>query len=463
MRGFRWLAVIVALVLVAGACSRSDAKGNGNGSNTSAATTGTGGAKSADFGDLKDVCQGGKPSGSPAQGVTPTEIKIATLSDPGFVGRPGLNQELFDTADVFSAWCNDRGGINGRKIAVDKRDAALTETKAQMTASCAEDFMTVGGGTVFDQDGVKTRLACLMPDIAGYAVSPEARGADLLVQPVPNSVTTLPSGDLKWLQKKFPDGAKNYGVLTGDVATTRVVADQTHEMADSLGWHNVYNDVYPSLGVQDWTPYAQNLQSKGVKGLIWVGEPEFLAKLLQAMNNIGYKPDFIRTDANHYDAKLIDNGQDAIKDNVYIRSVFYPFEQAKAGTATKQYLDAFAQYKPDGKNRTYLGLQAFSAWLLFAQSAKECGNDLTRKCVYDNAKKVTSWTGGGLHGEQNPGAGTPPTCFTVEVATPNGFKLADVQPNRGIFHCNPKDLYKLKKPGQGVTLADVGLTEADLK
>ncbi len=461
MRRFRWLALIVALALVAAACGRSDNKSSGSTSTTAGSGGGT--AKSADFGTLKDVCQSGKPSGSPARGVTPTEIRLATFSDIGFVGRPGLNQELFDTADVFTAWCNDRGGINGRKLVVDKRDAALTNTKAQMTASCAEDFMTVGGGAVFDQDGVKTRLECLMPDIAGYAVSPEARGADLLVQPVPNSVTTLPDGDLKWLAKKFPEGAKNYGVLTGDVATTRTVANQTKEMADALGWHNVYNDVYPSLGVQDWTPYAQNLQSKGVKGLIWVGEPEFLAKLLQAMNNIGYEPDFIRTDANHYDAKLIDNGQGAIKDNVYIRSVFYPFEQAKAGTATKQYLDAFAQYKPDGKNRTYLGLQAFSAWLLFAQAAKECGNDVTRKCVYDNAKKVTSWTGGGLHAEQNPGAGTSPTCFAMELATPSGFKLANIGASDGIFKCDPTSIYKLKNPPKGVTLADVGLTMADFK
>lgn len=462
MSRFRWLALIVALALVAAACGRSDDKSDSGSTSSSTAASG-GGAKSADFGDLKDVCQAGDPSGSPAQGVTPSEIKLATFADPGFVGRPGLNQELFDTADVFAAWCNDRGGINGRKIVVDKRDVALTEVKARMTQSCAEDFMMVGGGAVFDQDGVKTRLECLMPDISGFAVSPEARGADLLVQPVPNSITTLPSGDFKWLEKKFPTGAKNYGVLTGDVATTRIVGEQNKEMVDSLGWNNVYDDVYPSFGLSDWTPYAQGLQSAGVEGLIWIGEPEFLAKLLQAMNNIGYAPKFIRTDANHYDTKLIDNGQDAIKNNVYIRSVFFPFEEAKAGTATKQYLDAFADYKPDGKNRTYLGLQAFSAWLLFAESAKACGNDLTRKCVYDNAKKVTSWTGGGLHAEQNPGEGVPPTCFAIEQATPSGFKLVDIGATDGIFKCDPKGLYTLKEPGVNITLEDVGLTQADLK
>jgi ABC-type branched-subunit amino acid transport system substrate-binding protein len=455
--------MVLVLAMVAAACGRSSSKSSSGTSSTTAGST-PAAAKSPDFGTQKAVCQAGKPSGSPALGVTPTEIKIATFSDVGFSGRPGLDQEFFDTADVFSKWCNDRGGINGRKIVVDKRDAALTNTKAQMTTSCGEDFMMVGGGAVFDQDGVRTRLSCLMPDISGFVVSPEARGADLVVQPVPNSVTTLPNGDLKWLQKKYPDGVKNFGILTGDVATTRIVAEQTKELTNALGWKKVYDDVYPSFGPSDWTPYAQGLKSAGVKGLIWIGEPEFLAKLLLAMQNIGYSPEFIRTDANHYDKKLIDNGGTAIKSNVFIRSAFFPFEDAKGGNATQQYLDAFRQYSPAGKNRTYLGLQAFSSWLLFAQAAKACGNNLTRKCVYDNAKKVTTWDGGGLHSKQNPSTGNAGICFTIEQATPNGFQRPNVSPNDGIFNCDAKNVYTLKgNYPKGITLADVGKSLSDLK
>jgi ABC-type branched-subunit amino acid transport system substrate-binding protein len=301
-----------------------------------------------------------------------------------------------------------------------------------------------------------------MPDIAGFVVSPEARGADLVVQPVPNDLKTQPIGDLKWIEKEFPDATKRYGILAGDVATTRIVAEQSEELADSLGWTNVYNDVYPALGPTSWVPYAEGLKSAGAEGLIWIGEPEFLGKLLEAMQNIGYSPKFIRTDANHYDRKLIDNGGEAIKDNVFIRSAFTPFEGAKSGSATKQYLEAFEEYLPSGKNRTYLGLQAFSAWLLFAQAAKECGDDLTRKCVYETASRVTSWDGGGLHSEQNPSkAGI---CFLIERATPDGFEVADVQANEGIFNCSPKNVYDLQKSyGEGVTLADVGKSMSDLK
>ena len=128
------------------------------------------------------------------------------------------------------------------------------------------------------------------------------------------------------------------------------------------------------------------------------------------------------------------------------------------------YLDLFEEYKPDGKKQTYLGLQAFSSWLLFAESAKQCGNDLTRKCVYETAKKVTEWDGGGLHSKQNPSSGRAGECFLIEQATPDGFKNPNVSPNDGIFNCDKSNVYVLQGDyPQGVTLADVGKSMSDLK
>jgi ABC-type branched-subunit amino acid transport system substrate-binding protein len=464
VRRFRWLALLVTLGLVVAACGRSSSSSSGDSSTT--ATTGAAQTKSPDFGTQKDVCQAGHPSGSPTQGVTPTSIKIATFADPGFAGRPGLDQEFFDTADVFAAWCNARGGINGRKIEVDKKDSALTNTKARMTEACADDFAMVGGGSVFDQDGVETRLKCLLPDIAGYVVSPEARGADLLVQPIPNPLDSLGIGLINYLGAKYKDATQHIGVLTGDISTTKIVAQQQTEAVKSLGWKIVYSDQYPAAGVTDWTPYAQAIKSAGVKGLLWVGEPENLAALMKSLANIDYKLEFIRTDANHYDQKLISIAGPALSDkNVYVQSSFFPFEKASATNATGQYLQAFKDYKPDGKSNTYLGLQAWSAWLLFSQAAKECGNDLTRTCMYDNARKITKWTGGGLHAETNPGQNAPVECFTAELATPDGFKLqTDIKPTQSIFNCSPKNIYKLTgNYGTGVTLADVGQNIKNMK
>jgi len=459
----RWVALLLVLALVAAACGRSDDKSEGSSGSTT--TAGSSGVKSADFGSLTEVCQDGDPSDGPAPGVSADEINIATFSDPGFTGRQGLNQELFDTAEVFAAWCNERGGINGREIVVHERDSALFNVKAKMTEACAEDFMMVGGGAVFDQDGVRTRLECMLPDIAGYAVSPEVRGSDLLVQPVPNSIKTLPVGDYVYLKRKYPDAVDHVGILTGDLVTTKLVGQQNKEAVESLGFEVVYDDVYPPAGVTDWTPYAQGVKDKGVKGLIWVGEPENLAGLMKAFANIGYDLDWVRTDANHYDQKLIEVAGSALDVPVLIRSAFEPFEDASDDNATGKYLAAFEQYKPDGKSRGYLGLQAWSAWLLFAEAAKQCGNNLTRKCVMENAQKVNEWTGGGLHAKTDPGSGDASPCFALERATPDGFKLvSDTKPDDGIFNCDPNNVYTLTGDyPSGVTLEEVGKSISELK
>ena len=39
--------------------------------------------------------------------------------------QPGLEAEFPQQAKAFAAWCNASGGINGRKIVIDNRDAAL--------------------------------------------------------------------------------------------------------------------------------------------------------------------------------------------------------------------------------------------------------------------------------------------------------------------------------------------------
>lgn len=461
MRRARWPAAVVVVVLIAAACSRDS-------SDTPASTPETPessaeGTATGDFGTLENVCQEGDASGATAQGVTNNEIRVATFADPGFAGRPGLNQEFFDSAQTFAAWCNAAGGINGRKIVVDERDSALFDYQARIAEACAEDFFMVGGGAVFDDAGVEDRLSCLLPDIAGFAVTPEARGADLVVQPVPNSNEVLAIGTFNWLGEEFPESLDHIGVLTGNLPTTISQARQQQEAVEALGWTVVYDDQYPAAGPTTWAPYAAALKEKGVKGLIWVGEPENLAKLSQALRDAEYPLEWVRADANHYDEKLIDVGGDAVE-NVFIHSNFYPFEEADDNPATQQYLDAFAQYSPEGKDRAYLGLQGWSAWLLFAQAARDCGSDLTRSCVYDNAKQVHDWTGGGLHISGDPGTNTPGDCYTIVQATPGGFTRPDIHPDDGIFRCGDENLYEFQGDyGTGATLADVGLTQGDLE
>ena len=66
----------------------------------------------------------------------------------------------------------------------------------------------VGGGAVFDDTGVKDRLECMLPDIAGFVVTPVARGSDLLIQPLPNPPGVLADRrPAAWLGEEVPRAA----------------------------------------------------------------------------------------------------------------------------------------------------------------------------------------------------------------------------------------------------------------
>jgi hypothetical protein len=322
----------------------------------------------------------------------------------------------------------------------------------------------VGGGAVFDDTGQEDRLNCLLPDIAGYVVSAKAKGADLLVQPVPNTVDAVNVAAQRYVMERFPDSVDAVGYLTGNVPATVAVNDQNQEAAEDLGLETVYEAQYNAAGESSWTPLAQALQSNEVKGLQWTGEPENLAKLLVALDDIGYELEWVTAAANHLDQKLIDQGGAAVN-NVFIAGSVVPYFQAEDNEATQQYQDLFEEYLPDGRSQAYLGYQAFSAWLLFAQAVKECGSDVTRTCVFENAQSVEDWTGGGLHAASNPAEALPPECATLSEATPEGFQVAtDFEPTEGLFDCNPDNVGETTGDyGTGAKLEDVGKSIDDLQ
>lgn len=447
-------------LLLLASCSRS---GGSAGSDTDSTSGGQARAASADFGTTKVACgknATGKALTASDQGVTADSISLATVSDVGYSGRPGLNQELFDASDVFAKWCNDLGGINGRKIKVDQRDAALANYKPMMVESCTTDFAVVGGGGVFDGTGQDERLKCLLPNFPGYVVSAEARDADLTFQAVPNRTTVQNAGAIQWLKKKFPNSVDKVAVMTGAIPSLKLVSDQFKEEFGQKDMKVVDEQTYNPLGEATWTPFAQNLKQKGIKGLTFVGEPDNLAKLLQAMDSLDYTPDWVLLTANFYDQKLADLAGPALK-NVYL-ILFNPSFDSN-NPAMKKYLALFDQYKPDGKAKAVLGLNSFASWILFAQAASGCGADLTRKCLVENASKITEFDAGGLQVPGNPAEGKPSACFSLIAAADGKFKQVDLGEKDSIYNCAAGNIVTLKNDyGKGTTLASVGKSMSDL-
>jgi ABC-type branched-subunit amino acid transport system substrate-binding protein len=448
------LVLTAASALFAAGCGRSEEKTDAPADDTTAssAPVDATGLDAGAFGDLGVICQpapeGQEPKPSDDPGITPDSIQVSTFSDPGFAGQLGLNQELFDTAEAFTAWCNEHGGLNGRKIELKERDAKLTEFQQRVIEACDEgDFFTVGGGAAFDATGQQDRLACSLPAIVGYAVTAEAALADLSVQPVPNPPYELSVGSHEWLASQFPDSTQHVGILTASIPATQTVAARHKEAVVDLGWNVVYDGTYNPLGETTWRPALEAMRGAGVRGLIWVGDPHFLAKVLTEAASINYKLDWVTADANDYDPALTE-GAGAAANNTYVRSVFWPFltdEEAAGNPATEQYRQLMREYDPGGKI-AYLGVQGLSAWLLFVKAVDECGADVTRDCVWKNASAVTEWTGGGLHAPSDltGKGGHASNCWSLVGVKDGSFALADIDPTDGPYVCADDSVSALK-------------------
>ncbi|MFD8815719.1 ABC transporter substrate-binding protein [Streptomyces sp. NPDC059627] len=453
-------AVTVTAVLLAGCSTRSD---DGTQSAAGTATPAAGASTaSADFGTLKNVCGPGTAKSSSAQGVTGTSIQVGVMSDIGYT----KNSEFPDAAKVFTSWCNAAGGINGRKIVAVTRDSALTQVRQAVLKACTSDFALVGGGSALDALGVQDRLKCLLPAFPAQSSQIGAIGSDLQVL----SGGAAPgyfqyAGYYTWLLKdKYPDSAQQVGIISGDSPVTKVMSAQFKEAVGGLGGKVSYNDLYPAAGVSDWTPYAQSIKNKGVKGLVFLGDFASLAKLEQALTDIGYTPDWIDANSNAYGPAFLQLAGPALAKQHNYAELFAtaPLESAADNPATQQVLDLFKKYAP-GKQVTYPVLRAFSSWLLFAASARDCA-ELTRTCVYDNAVKETAWTGGGLQAPADLSrSDLPSKCYTIVEATAKGWQLADFKPTTGTYRCDAPT-YKYKADyGKPATLASVGKSMADLK
>jgi ABC-type branched-subunit amino acid transport system substrate-binding protein len=294
-------------------------------------------------------------------------------------------------------------------------------------------------------------------------------GSDLQLRPYTMNFTYAGfAGYYKWLMTKYPDSKQHVGVLGGASAITQVDDQAVADTVKADGGTMVYNSTYPITGLTNWAPYAQALKAKGVKGFTFYGTIQQLASLESALDTIGYKLDWIDANTNAYGPQFLQLAGKALSEQTNYAELpgVYPVEKAASNPTVEMIVQLYKQYAP-GQPITLQALQAWSMWLLFAQSAETCGSNLTRACVYDAAIKQTQWDAGGFTApvDESTSQG-PPSCFNIEQATPNGWVAPDFGANTGPYLCGEAPVKLPARPDvypSPGTLSSVGLSLSDLK
>ncbi len=394
------------------------------------------------------ICEPGPGGASSVRGVSPKTIHIAVFNDAANTVEPGLEAEFPQQAKAFAAWCNASGGINGRHIVIDDRDAALFNAAQQATAACQSDFMAVGGGMALDQPSVPIREQCGLGQITGYVVSDASDLASLQVDPSGINTSSVSAGWFGALAKAYPQAVKKAG-MGGQNNPSILEPETKYEFAaEAQGW-KVVDFPEPPITVENWAPYVEDYQSKGVQAL-WPADTANLTPFAQAMTTAGYHPAFIALGTQFANAMT----QKAVAENpslppVYVETSWWPLSMASQNPSTQQLVNVMHTYAK-GDTIDFDSEEGAEAWLLWAKSASACGASLTVTCVLNNAAAVKNWDAGGIQApiasltlsNQNP---QPSPCFLLMKVGPKGilYDKAITQPTQSIWNCNPKNVYHL--------------------
>jgi ABC-type branched-subunit amino acid transport system substrate-binding protein len=429
--------LLVALVAVAGTSLGFQPAATASTRSSSAPPT------NGEWPGVGKICEPGPGGASNVRGVGPKSIHIAVFNDASNTVQPGLEVEFVQQAKAFAAWCNASGGINGRQIVIDDRDGALFNAAQVTSESCQSDFMAVGGGMALDEPSVPIREHCGLGEISGYTVSLASESASDQVNP--NNINTgiVNGGWFGELAKKYPQAVKKAAMGAQNDASVIQSERKFEYAAEAHGWHVVDFQV-PPIEVTDWSPFIQDLQSKGVEA-VWPSADANITPYLQAMATAGYKPAFLNLGTQFYNQATAKAVATVPHPPIYVETGWWPLEMASQNPSTEQLLKVMHTYAK-GDTIDFDDEEGAESWLLWAKSATACGANLTVSCVLNHAASEKNWSAGGLQApvaqltasNANP---TPSPCFAMLQVEPNKFVYdkALTQPTQSIWNCNPKN------------------------
>ena len=353
--------------------------------------------------------QGGN-GGATDVGVTGDTITmglVTTLSGP----VPGLFQGASVGAQAFVAYLNSQGGVFGRKLKLivrdDQFDSGQNRAQTQDLAKQALGFL--GSFSVYDDAGIGELEKSGIPDV-GYGLTDPRRNAAVNFSPQPAKSGTFRTGPFAYYQKKFPDAVKHVGTIYGDVPASKAAALDAMAAARSVGWEFAYERGYQPTET-DFTADVVRMRQSGVKAF-WTtsADAKTMARLVKAMEQQGFKPEFIAFGASGYDPAFLALAGSA-SEGVFIDHQLALYQGGDAGSVPEVALfNQWLQKVKPGYTPDLFAAYAWASGRLLQQALQAAGPQLTRKSLLEALKKIDQFDSNGLVAPAGPASKRQPTC-----------------------------------------------------
>jgi len=422
------------------AVAADPAAGRAGSPSTTAAATGAGpaatpapGAPGAAPGDPAAGGDGGAAAACTPQpvdevGVSDTEIvlgNVSTISGPiaGF-GQTGVN-----ATKAYVNYVNATGGVCGRQLRLitgdDRLDAGTNRSETQRLASQVLGF--VGAVTVVDNGGAAVVNGTNIPDV-GLTIGAD-RGAN------PNNFSPNPIDFSKPGNAAIPPF--RYFAERGVTSAAIVWPAQ----ADARGRGQGYEYDLRQAGITDITTYevaitetnyvgvAQQIKNRGTQLVVTTLEVSGMARLAQAFQQVGYRPEVPFYGAQAYGRQFLELAGSAAE-GTKLAVTYSIFEDAPSVAPMATFLEWYERTAP-GSEPDFFAIMSWAAADMLVTALREAGGAPTRDAVLERLRAQTNYTGGGFLAPRNPPAKQMGECFAV--ITVEGGQWRRVEPAEGFL------------------------------
>ncbi len=419
----------------------------GSTTGTGGSTTGTGGSTTgAGQVDFTKAPAGGN-GGATDTGVTATTLTVANISDvSGAV--PGLFEDARFAVQAYVKYYTARfGTLYGRKLQVLALDSQL-DTGANRSATiqaCNEAFAGVGSVSAFDQGGAEETKKCGIPDIRGLSTTDQMKA-------VPNAFPVNAAGlggdrsmaVFGWAVKRFPDAIKKAAYVYSDGQVTRDLAKQDIDGAEKSLGYDFIDEIPVGTAETNYAPAVNELKSKGVRYVTFVGAYQQAANLAKEFSKQGFKPDVYQPTVTAYTPNYIKQAGSA-SENTYVTILPSLLEEIDGNPELKLYAQWLGQVKP-GATPTAIGQFAWAAAALFVEQMIKVGPKPTRKALLQLLPGIHGYEGNGLFPAQDVGGRRLSDC--TQVVQVKGGRFVRVEPTKarsrrcvdGVWNINTQKL-----------------------
>lgn len=343
---------------------------------------------------------------STAPGVTPTEIRvgsISTLSGP----VPGLGASSAAATRAYVAYRNATGGVCGRKVVLREADdgAEGGRYRSAVTDMAPRVLGLLGGFSIGDVGGLdvveqqKLPVVTVPSNDAGTAVS-----TLFDINPPfedPDAVT----GKYRFLHEQ---GVRTATAVYLAVSQSRAEAQKQQRLMKAAGIRVVDVQELP-ISTLSYDSAARKVANSGADYLFFIGDAHGNSSMARAVHGTGYRLRFAEYFTFSYGSSFIDVAGKAAAEGAtsWIRSL--PNEEASASTEMQQYLAWMGRIAP-GTVRDVFAADAWAGSKAFLDSLEALSGPISRMALVDQLRSIGSYDAGGMLGPIRLGAELTDHC-----------------------------------------------------